>query len=105
MPRVNGDIEGGDPQAKRMLLGNSLFSKFKGNVGEGDTYQFLAVPGMLYYIFQMSMQNFNSSSCLGAKVMKLLLVAKSRLQGKRGHTVLVQVGWHIYFVLYVVDSC
>ena len=48
------DVRGGDIESKRMLIGNSLFSEFRGNIGEGETYQFLARPGMLNYIFLIS---------------------------------------------------
>ena len=48
------DIRGGDKDSKRMLIGNSLFSEFRGDIGEGETYQFLAIPGMLNYRFLIS---------------------------------------------------
>ena len=71
------DVRGGDDESQRMLIGNSLFSEFKGTLGEGETYQFLARPGMLHYIFLSSLTapsqpTFSSLLALSFSIIKPL---------------------------------
>ena len=46
MPKMASAV-GGDHHAKLILIGNSLFNQFQGNLGDGDPYRFLAFSGNL----------------------------------------------------------